>query len=219
MVYELMGRRDLSVAAGKSLLAFKALRINLAGAPSKSLLNVDRRSSVKDWLQAAEFAVSGHLSGAPDNSLLTLTPSTVGLVLDWLATEDLRAPGLPAVTLRRGTGRTREDGVQSGALGRESVRECRRRHWGGSAFPAADGVMFNSIALDYWQQPTNSATVGNRLTPFVRGQLTRGPRNRRPLIVDQSNFGRFTGGWFSRIDRLSTAFSCRWWKPLTGDIS
>ena len=32
---------------------------------------------VHEWLQAAEFATSKELSGAPDKSLLTLTPSTV----------------------------------------------------------------------------------------------------------------------------------------------
>lgn len=35
------------------------------------------RTRVAEWLQAAEFTVSGSLSGAPDNALLTLTPSTV----------------------------------------------------------------------------------------------------------------------------------------------
>jgi len=38
---------------------------------------VSNRGSVKDWLQAAEFATSGQLAGAPASSLLVLTPSTV----------------------------------------------------------------------------------------------------------------------------------------------
>ena len=38
---------------------------------------VNKRSSVKEWILAAEFAKSGELAGAPSNSLLALTPSTV----------------------------------------------------------------------------------------------------------------------------------------------
>ena len=38
---------------------------------------VKNRGNVQDWLQAAEFTQSGELSGAPDSSLLALTPSTV----------------------------------------------------------------------------------------------------------------------------------------------
>jgi hypothetical protein len=38
---------------------------------------VGNRSSVEDWLLAAEFTKSGSLPGAPCNALLALTPSTV----------------------------------------------------------------------------------------------------------------------------------------------
>jgi len=38
---------------------------------------VGNRSSVEDWLLAAEFTKSGSLPGAPGNALLALTPSTV----------------------------------------------------------------------------------------------------------------------------------------------